>query len=496
MSHVNRSLGCVGGIPTRIVLTLAIAGLALTFCLRPTAAWSETLVEDVTLVHDGLIRYFDYYVPDGLTDSPVPLLFVLHPGGSDNGFVRRSAAGEFMRLADQELFIVLYPNGTTLAGTTGPFGGFGWNVCRINTRNPPGRTADDVGFVSALIDWAAASDNIDPERIYATGGSSGGGMSDRLAFELSDRIAAVGVVNASLPVHSECLDVPANPLAVLIMNGTAQPGLPWEGGPTGREQPPIGAPILSAHETRDFWRTFLGTDETPTHVDVPDINPNDDSTVEIDVYSNGAEGSEVAFYTVNGGGHRFPSIAHDDLLSNGPQNRDIEYTAEIWNFLKRHRLSGFLQLEIDIKPGSDLNRINPMNRGIIPAALLGSDTFDVLDVDVTTLSFGRDGAQSVLPLTNPWVFHFFSHFDVNHDGHKDLFALYRTQETGIALTDDQACLNGETLDGTRFQGCDHITTVPKGCGLGFELVLLLPPLMWLRSRRPSSRRRWRLSSVP
>ena len=83
----------------------------------------------------------------------------------------------------------------------------------------------------------------------------------------------------------------------------------------------------------------------------------------------------------------------------------------------------------------------------------------------------------------PGVFHFFSHFDVNRDGFKDLFALYRTQETGIAFGDDEACLNGETLDGTFFQGCDHITTVVKGCGLGFELVLLLPPIMWLRSRR-------------
>ena len=107
----------------------------------------------------------------------------------------------------------------------------------------------------------------------------------------------------------------------------------------------------------------------------------------------------------------------------------------------------------------------------------------MLDADVTTLSFGPAGAQSILPLTNRWVFDKFSHFDVNDDGHKDLFAFYRTQDTGIALGDDEACLNGETPDRRAVQGCDHSATVPKGCGLGFELVLLLPPVMWLRSRR-------------
>ncbi|MBW1886120.1 MAG: hypothetical protein JRJ58_21525, partial [Deltaproteobacteria bacterium] len=138
--------------------------------------------------------------------------------------------------------------------------------------------------------------------------------------------------------------------------------------------------------------------------------------------------------------------------------------------------------EIDIKPGSELNRINLMSRGVIPVALLGSDTFDVLEVDVTTLAFGPDGAQSILPLTHPLVFRFFSHIDVNRDGHKDLFVLFRTEETGIAFADTEACVTGETLDGTPFGGCDHIRTVPA-CGMGFELVFVVLPLIWAYGRR-------------
>jgi hypothetical protein len=108
--------------------------------------------------------------------------------------------------------------------------------------------------------------------------------------------------------------------------------------------------------------------------------------------------------------------------------------------------------EIDIKPGSDRNPVNPKSNGVIPVAVLGSIDFDATQVDYTTIVFGPDSA---VPVHDGHV------EDVDADGFMDMVFHFKTRETGIECGDTDAYLSGATFAGDEFSNADSIDTV--GC---------------------------------
>jgi hypothetical protein len=110
-------------------------------------------------------------------------------------------------------------------------------------------------------------------------------------------------------------------------------------------------------------------------------------------------------------------------------------------------------VDIDIKPGSDPNSINPNSRGVIPVAILTTNGFDATTVDPLSVRFGPNGATET---------HNRGHIeDVDGDGDDDMLLHFRTEETGIQCGDTSVSLTGQTSDGTLIEGSDSIVTV--GC---------------------------------
>jgi len=120
---------------------------------------------------------------------------------------------------------------------------------------------------------------------------------------------------------------------------------------------------------------------------------------------------------------------------------------------KIHIFAQVVEVAIDIKPGSFPNSINPRSEGVIPVAILTTDTFDATTVDETTVLFGATGTQAT-PVH-------FALEDVDGDGDTDMILHFNTQDTGIVCGDTSASLTGETFDGQMIEGSDSVKTA--GC---------------------------------
>jgi hypothetical protein len=114
-----------------------------------------------------------------------------------------------------------------------------------------------------------------------------------------------------------------------------------------------------------------------------------------------------------------------------------------------------LVVDIDVKPGSDPNCLNERIRGMIPVAILGSVTFDVTEVDATSLQFA--GLQPRVSGNHEPTC---STEDVNMDGVSDLVCQFAYSKEDWAPGNGFASLQGKLYDGTEIQGSDLICLVP------------------------------------
>jgi len=112
-----------------------------------------------------------------------------------------------------------------------------------------------------------------------------------------------------------------------------------------------------------------------------------------------------------------------------------------------------IEVNIDIKPGSDPNSINLSSNGVVPVAILGSADFDVTTVDPLSVELAGASVRIKGKSGNAG-----SYKDVNGDGYLDLVVQVYTTE--LVLGDGIADLTGLTYDGVPIHGTDSIRIVP------------------------------------
>jgi polyhydroxybutyrate depolymerase len=283
-------------------------------------------ISAINFPFNGMIRSYNMHVPKSIDSSvPVPLLVVLHGGGGNAERMEKTT--RFDEIADRESFIVLYPQGYKRQ----------WNDGRKAGSIPAQHlNIDDVGFISALIDSICRKYRIDTTRIYVTGISNGGFMTTRLACELSDRLAAVAPVISTFPKELVNNCSPAGPLPIMIINGTADPLVPYTGGVVTVGKKPRGE-VLSTRATLQFWIKNNNCSPVPIIKPIEDIDKTDGCTAEMQTYKGNAKSREVILIRVDGGGHTIPGgTQYLPKKIVGSVCSDFIAEEMIWRFFKNH----------------------------------------------------------------------------------------------------------------------------------------------------------------
>jgi polyhydroxybutyrate depolymerase len=282
---------------------------------------------------DGLKRSYRSYLPQGLAKG-APLVMVMHGSGQNGAQIRLETGYGFERLADQYGFAVVYPDARS----------FDWNDCsKTGDFNFEGRAVDDVKFLGVLADKLIADIGIDSRRVFATGVSSGGFMSIRLALEMPARFRAVAAVSANLPgaENFKCKPV-AQGTSVMFMNGTKDPLVPYAGGDSSL----FGlffksGMLLSSRASADYFAVKNGISVAPTMM--PVAVTGDDLVehqlkpqVERAVWRDDSK-LEVELVTIHDGGHGLPQAYWRRPRLLGPSPMTPNGPALIWEFFARQK---------------------------------------------------------------------------------------------------------------------------------------------------------------
>jgi polyhydroxybutyrate depolymerase len=308
-----------------LAIVVVAAALVAYFLYTPapaTPSLTGTFTKD-SIVVNGLTRIYRIYVPRGLARG-APLVVVMHGSGQNGVQMRLETGYGFDRLADAHGFAVAYPNA---------YDGE-WEACNIvgaiSTRE---HTIDDVAFLTRMVDTIVSATGVDSARVFAVGSSRGGSMAIRLALEAPSRFHAVAAVSSSVPTPENFRCKPgARTASVLIMNGTDDPLVPFEGG----EVSLFGLAykngmVRSSRASGQYFAAVNGITAAP-HTTEHQLADG----VRVEEIRWGNEpGVEVELVAVHGGGHGMPQPYRRRPRLLGPSPKEPNGPEMIWAFFQR-----------------------------------------------------------------------------------------------------------------------------------------------------------------
>ncbi|MEH2171864.1 extracellular catalytic domain type 1 short-chain-length polyhydroxyalkanoate depolymerase [Nostoc sp.] len=299
-------------------LLIFILGISFVTACDSIQADEKNITKDKILIGDnygelydqGKLRTYYFYTPKSYNlHRPIPLVLVFH--GDDGNGRSISNVTHFNKLAEQKGFIVVYPDGIDQK----------WSL----RGNAQGKV-DDVLFVSALINHLQQQLNIDSHKVYATGFSRGGILTQALACKLPDKIAGFASVAGSLPVRLKPSCQPQTPISMLTINGTNDRDVLYEGD----DRTQRGA-LVSISDMVEFWRSH---DRCTLSNESPNF-PED--KVKTAIYTGCSGNSEVWQLAVVNGGHFWPGgSSTDESLNKFNAKLGLNASETIWDFFQRH----------------------------------------------------------------------------------------------------------------------------------------------------------------
>jgi len=237
---------------------------------------------------------------DGTKRAPL----VLNWHGFTSNAQQQELFSNFDPVADEEGFVVVYPNSPDASWNAGTCCG--------------GAGRDDIGFARALVAEISSKACIDAKSIYSMGMSNGGFMSFRLGCEAADLFAAIAPVAGKIGVAG-CQ--PARPIPLLAFHGTADTLVAYDTGA-------LSPDMLTVPDTARKWADLDACTRGPDTI-------LERGNVRCEAWSSCAGGASTTLCTIEGGGHCWPG---QSLCPYGTSTADVDASRQIAAFFKSFKL--------------------------------------------------------------------------------------------------------------------------------------------------------------